>query len=188
MNDPRFQSVHLAALPRREDFRRARSRLEAACGDCTIAGSLRLADPEPPADAVTMNPDAVYVAKQAAEVGSLVCYLIDNGRVHTLKVGLNSVGRLPDNNVVIDDASVSRRHCAILVHSDLTCELHDTASKNGTTLNGSRIPGPTRLKHGDELVLCDRRLKFCRTANLPASMPPPDPRKPPSTDHTMLGT
>jgi pSer/pThr/pTyr-binding forkhead associated (FHA) protein len=86
--------------------------------------------------------------------------LLDRGRQVALKVGLNSIGRLPDNDVVIDDATVSRRHCAIVVHSDLTTEIHDVASKNGTTVNGQKIAGPTRLRDGDEIGLSDRQLTF----------------------------
>ena len=75
----------------------------------------------------TLAPGEVPV-KQAG----VHCWLLDRGRQIPLKVGLNSVGRLPDNDIVIDDATVSRRHCAIVVHSDLTIEIHDVASKNGT--------------------------------------------------------
>ena len=57
---------------------------------------------------------------------------------------------MPDNDVVVADPSVSRRHCAVVVHTGQTCEIHDTASKNGTYLNGRRIDGPTRLAGGDE--------------------------------------
>ena len=44
--------------------------------------------------------------------------------------------------------------------SDLRCEIHDVASKNGTLLNGKKIPGPTRLQSGDQITLCGRRLTF----------------------------
>jgi pSer/pThr/pTyr-binding forkhead associated (FHA) protein len=71
---------------------------------------------------------------------------------------LNTVGRLPDNDVVLRDPYVSRRHCAILVHAHDCCELHDIASKNGTLLNGEPLRGPTRLKPGDRILLCERLL------------------------------
>ena len=70
------------------------------------------------------------------------------------------VGRSPDNDVVLDDAYVSRRHCAVLVHAGDRCELHDVASKNGTYLNGQKICGPTRLKSGDEIRMCNKNLVF----------------------------
>lgn len=84
--------------------------------------------------------------------------LMERGRAHPLKVGVNTVGRLADNDVVLDDPHVSRRHCAVLVHSNQSCELHDVASKNGTFLNGERIACPTRLKAGDEIRMCELTL------------------------------
>jgi pSer/pThr/pTyr-binding forkhead associated (FHA) protein len=92
--------------------------------------------------------------------GRFTFYLKDGVNVYPLHVGMNSVGRLPDNDVVVRDECVSRRHCAILIHSDLRCELHDVASKNGTLLNGKKIPVPTRLQSGDQITLCNRRLTF----------------------------
>jgi pSer/pThr/pTyr-binding forkhead associated (FHA) protein len=90
--------------------------------------------------------------------------------VYPLKVGLNTIGRMPDNDVPILDGSVSRRHCAIVVHAGDGCEVHDTASKNGTFLNGERVTTPTPIKPGDEVRLCDHRLVF-----LSDDDPCPDP-------------
>ena len=58
------------------------------------------------------------------------------------------------------DAFISRRHCAILVHASRGCELHDTASKNGTFLNEAKLAKPTRLKCGDKIRVCDRQFIF----------------------------
>jgi pSer/pThr/pTyr-binding forkhead associated (FHA) protein len=66
----------------------------------------------------------------------------------------------PDNDVVIRDECVSRRHCAVVIHHDMRVELHDVASKNGTILNGKKIPGPTKIQSGDQITLCGRRLTF----------------------------
>ena len=88
-----------------------------------------------------------------------LCVLAD-GRSQTLHIGVNPVGRLPDNSVVISDAHVSRRHCAIVVHASKKCEVHDMASKNGTFVNGAKISGPTLLKPGDEIGLGEYRLTF----------------------------
>jgi pSer/pThr/pTyr-binding forkhead associated (FHA) protein len=92
--------------------------------------------------------------------GRFAFYLKDGSNVYPLHLGLNSVGRLPDNDVVIRDECVSRRHCAVVIHHDLRCELHDVASKNGTILNGKKIPQPTKLQSGDQITLCNRRLTF----------------------------
>lgn len=151
MSDLRFQSLHLEGLPRREDFRAARARLEASCGLQTLSGDLDELSPSDPGDGPTI---AFDLAKGCR-------YFVQDGeKLHPLQVGVNSVGRLPDNTVVIRDECVSRRHCAIVVHRNGCCELHDVASKNGTVLNGNRIHGPTRLRPGDKIALCSRNIVF----------------------------
>ena len=51
-----------------------------------------------------------------------------------LKVGVNSIGRAPANDVTIDDGSVSGSHCQLIV-SDGTVRLRDVGSTNGTLVN-----------------------------------------------------
>lgn len=153
MVDPRFNSVHLEPV-RREEFRRARADLLAARGLQTVAA-------ENGAGAAVADPNTLVQQAAGLQAPPGVKYwLVDKDFIYPLKVGLNSIGRSPDNDVVLADPFVSRRHCAILVHSGGRCELHDVASKNGTWLNGRRIPGPTELATGDEIRLCDRQLVF----------------------------
>jgi pSer/pThr/pTyr-binding forkhead associated (FHA) protein len=164
MSDPRLCSVHLEALPRRQDFRRAREQLLGACGEQTLAidqaqlAALRTQ---------RSSPDAGSPATTAERY-----WLIDQDGVHALKVGLNTIGRMPDNDVAVPDGSVSRRHCAIIVHVSSGCELYDTASKNGTFVNGQRITGPMHLNPGDQIRLCDRQFVFLTG----------DPTRPPGDD------
>jgi pSer/pThr/pTyr-binding forkhead associated (FHA) protein len=105
-------------------------------------------------------------------------WLLDKEYIYPLKVGINTVGRSPDNDVVVQDAYISRRHCAILVHAGDGCELHDTASKNGTFVNGKKIAGPTRLASGDEIRICEQRLVFVARSH------PPEHQSP---THTLAG-
>jgi pSer/pThr/pTyr-binding forkhead associated (FHA) protein len=158
MSDPRMLSLHLEGDSRRDSFRQARALVEAACGQYTIAGDLAALPADDPGDGPTI---------QAPPGAGGTFYVRDGDNCHQLVIGVNSVGRLPDNTVVIRDEHVSRRHCAIIVHSDGRCELHDVASKNGTILNGRKIPGPTRLAPGDEIILCTRRLQFLTGQHVP---------------------
>lgn len=151
MSDPRLHSLHLEGQPRRDIFRAARQALQASCGSQTLAGDMQpLADDQLDAPTVAAHTHA----------GHFTFYLKDGVNVYPLHVGMNSVGRLPDNDVVIRDECVSRRHCAILIHSDMRCELHDVASKNGTLLNGKKIPAPAKLQAGDKINLCSRQFTF----------------------------
>jgi len=90
---------------------------------------------------------------------------VDGDCIYPLKVGVNTLGRATSNDVVVADAYASRRHCAILIHTDRPCELHDTASKNGTFLNGRRLAAPAALRSGDEIRVCGRRLLFLTRAS-----------------------
>lgn len=152
MLDSRLQSLHLEGQPRRDQFRAAREVIHAGCGTQTIGGGGRILGPDERADGPA-------VATRPA-TGRFTFYLKDGADVFPLHLGMNSVGRLPDNDVVIRDECVSRRHCAVVVHSDLRCELHDVASKNGTHLNGKTLAGPTRLRSGDHILLCNHKLTF----------------------------
>ena len=157
MSDPRLHSLHLEGQPRRDAFRSAREALQAACGSQTIAGDKRVLEDEHLNASTQAAPPGAQGNPLAAR---FTFYLKDGVNVYPLHVGMNSIGRLPDNDVIIRDECVSRRHCAIVIHSDLRCELHDVASKNGTVLNGKKIPAPTRLQSGDQITLCNRRLTF----------------------------
>ncbi len=157
MPDQRLHSMHLEGLPRRDSFRTARERLHAACGSQTMAGDARLLDAD---HLLAPTVEAPVGSPANPLVGRFTFYLKDGSNVYPLHLGMNSVGRLPDNDVVVRDECVSRRHCAVLIHSDLRCELHDVASKNGTILNGKKIPHPTKLQSGDQITLCNRRLTF----------------------------
>lgn len=169
MSDPRLHSLHLEGQPRRDQFRVARQVLQQACGSHTMAGDVRVlaSDERLDTSTVAVPPGGL----PPAQAGCFTFYLKDGGNVYPLHVGLNSVGRLPDNDVVIRDECVSRRHCAVLVHSDLRCELHDVASKNGTLLNGKKIAGPSRIQSGDQIILCNRKLSF-HVAENSSSEPP----------------
>ncbi len=149
-----LHSIHLNENPRRELFRQARIQLEGACGLPTLIGT-------PPKPAAEVDLEAVTRSIMPMAAGGPCLFQLKDGeQLHSLTVGVNTVGRLPDNSVVIRDEHVSRRHCAVVVHTSGQCEVHDIASKNGTLLNGKKIAGPTRLRPGDQLTLCTKKLMF----------------------------
>jgi len=168
MSDPRMQSMHLESQPRREQFRTARQLLEKACGVKTAKTEGRGGEPDEAVDSPTIAAPACELPVPPKVV--LTFYLKDGTNVYPLQIGMNSIGRLPDNDVVIRDESVSRRHCAIVVHTDFRCEVHDVASKNGTILNGVKIAGPTRMQSGDQIHLCTKKLMFVISEAAPAAV------------------
>jgi hypothetical protein len=151
MVDPRLNSLHLDPI-RRQDYRRAREALLHSRGHQTYYAE-RQQDREESSPTLIRNGDTDRLA-------ALDFWLADREFIYPLKVGVNTVGRSSDNDVVVSDSFVSRRHCAILIHQNRACELHDTASKNGTYLNGTRLIAPALLKSGDEIRICDRQFVF----------------------------
>jgi hypothetical protein len=154
MTDPRLNSVHLES-PRRQVFRQAREALLGARGMQTVAAENLEAEAPP-----SSNPHTLVLHADSQPPPDLRFWLLDRESLYPLKVGLNTIGRAPENDVVVQDAYVSRRHCAILVHAGDGCELHDIASKNGTFINGRKLAGPTSLAPGDEIRMCDRQFVF----------------------------
>lgn len=69
-----------------------------------------------------------------------------------------SIGRDPNNDVVIPDALVSRRHARI-VYDGREYLFHDCESSNGSLLNGDRV-SERKLSDGDVLWLGASRLLF----------------------------
>ena len=163
MGDPRLNSLHLDSS-RREHYRQAREALLASRGNETV-----FAEKKQQEDSSVGNTFIHH--KPGSPAPHLDFWLSDRDFIYPLKVGLNTMGRSGDNDVVVEDLYVSRRHAAILVHHDRSFVLHDTASKNGTYLNGARIPGPTPLKPGDEIRICNRQFVFLTQNSPPGAAP-----------------
>jgi hypothetical protein len=151
MADPRLNSLHLEA-PRRQEYRRARDVLLGARGSQTI---FACRDDDSQAFSRT-----VIQKQDGGADPELTCWLLDGEFLYPLHIGVNTLGRSNDNDLVVDDAYVSRRHGAILVHVNESYELHDTASKNGIYLNGTRLSGPAILNSGDEIRVSNRQFVF----------------------------
>jgi len=62
------------------------------------------------------------------------------------------IGRVPGNDIVINDALVSRRHAEIRRHGN-QITIQDLGSRNGTYVNGRRITTPQVIQPGTELRL-----------------------------------
>jgi hypothetical protein len=126
MADSRLNSPHLTS-PRRRRYRDARERLLGACGPLTLVEEFASASCPGVGTPCQGNPSLTN--------GAYVLVGWGDGQRYPLRVGLNTVRRLQDNVIVFNWAGVSRRHCVFLVHTGGGCELHDTASRNGTLVN-----------------------------------------------------
>src|SRR5574341_81581 len=70
------------------------------------------------------------------------------GAAHMLSGDQLTIGRDSTNDIVINDAEISRRH-ARLTFQGGKYVLEDLGSTNGTFVNGQRLAGPRVLKAGE---------------------------------------
>ena len=85
----------------------------------------------------------------AAPAGAKLWLTFDRRQIPLLE-GVNVIGRAPDAAIQIDSPGISRYHARVLVaHGEATLE--DLGSKNGTSLNGTRLTAPQRLHDGNEI-------------------------------------
>ncbi len=69
---------------------------------------------------------------------------------YEVKPGINTLGRKPDNQIIIFDESASRLHAEIYCENDQTT-IYDLESTNGTFVNRERITKPHVLQMGDQI-------------------------------------
>ena len=65
-----------------------------------------------------------------------------------------TIGRGSDNDLVIDDSGLSRRHVVIEIDEGIV-QVSDCGSLNGTFLNNEKVTGPTVLKDQDVISIGD---------------------------------
>ena len=73
------------------------------------------------------------------------------GMAYILAPGKTTVGRGPENDVFLDDVTVSRHHGAFYV-GEGRLSVHDNGSTNGTYVNGQQVDD-AELMPGDEVIL-----------------------------------
>ena len=112
------------------------------------------------------------------------------GKVFDLAKDVLTIGRDMSNDVVINDAEVSRNHGRLTSQSGGYL-IEDLASTNGTFVNGQRLIGPKLLNPGDvvglgETIVMEYSYVADAGATVVASAPPPrmmaePPTAPPQT-------
>jgi hypothetical protein len=75
-----------------------------------------------------------------------------------LRGGKITLGRSADNDIQINDATISSRHCEVDI-SDIAISVKDLGSRNGSFVNGERIQKAT-LQSGQLLRLGQVEMRF----------------------------
>ena len=90
--------------------------------------------------------EVMLVVRQGPEIGTR--YSLEGDQV--------SVGRVPGNDIQLDDVTVSRQH-AVLVRQGSAWLVRDLGSLNGTYVNSARVEEVV-VQHGDEVQVGRFRL------------------------------
>jgi pSer/pThr/pTyr-binding forkhead associated (FHA) protein len=101
-----------------------------------------------------------------------------------------AIGKGPQNDIILTDASVSSAH-AVIRFEDGVYKISDLGSRNGTQVNDARITEPRVIQHGDLIKMGHCALTFrLKEANAASStrqrtviitgtpVPPPAPPTP----------
>jgi len=90
------------------------------------------------------------------------------GKRFVLEASPLKIGRGPDNHIVLEGDSVSRRHAHLERRGQQGWFAVDNRSTNGTYVNEDQIPGEVQLENGDRIKVGPTILKFLSGADAEA--------------------
>ena len=103
---------------------------------------------------------AMSTARTAFTGKSVVAGLRDaGGRHYPLQAAATRIGRLPDNDIVLDDDDVSRHH-AVIIDTGGSFVITDLRSANGVHVQQRRLRPSATLAEGDLINICGHEFTF----------------------------
>jgi SARP family transcriptional regulator, regulator of embCAB operon len=103
---------------------------------------------------------AMSTARTAFTGKSVVAGLRDaSGRHYPLQAAATRIGRLPDNDIVLDDDDVSRHH-AVIIDTGGSFVITDLRSANGVRVQHRRLRPSATLAEGDLISICGHEFTF----------------------------
>jgi DNA-binding SARP family transcriptional activator len=102
----------------------------------------------------------VNSGRPTADKGSAVAVLRDPaGRQYPLQQAATRIGRLSDNDIVLDDTDVSRHH-AVIIDTGSSFVITDLRSANGVEVRNQRVHPSITLNNGDHIRICGYQFTF----------------------------
>jgi len=80
------------------------------------------------------------------------------GRRYKLADGEYIIGRRSDCQIFVPDMRVSRQHARLWQDGD-TWQIEDLGSNNGTFVNGNKVQSATPVRHDDEILIANNRIR-----------------------------
>ncbi len=107
---------------------------------------------------VPVDPDHEPAVSQPSHVAGIAGYalVVDRGPraglTWVLEPGTTTIGRGPDQNIFLDDVTVSRRHAELTIDEATPPQIKDAGSTNGIYINGERLD-ESALQPGAEIII-----------------------------------
>jgi serine/threonine-protein kinase len=139
----------------------SKKRVCPTCGRALLENMIACPFCQPPADTGTPAPvpPAGAVPNAGAGSGTPNLFIVDGadkGKLYPLSNGVITMGRAPNNTIVLNDAGVSSNHCSI-VHDGVRYIIQDLGARNGVFVNNAKITRQ-HLNSGDLIVIGTTRL------------------------------
>lgn len=146
--------VEDAAAPQRNP------RIDAVITDHSPAAAPRRARrPQPaPSRPAPAQATSVFEVARSSRSDARMYFAASNGRTFDIPEGTSTVGRSPENTIVLDSPDVSRRH-ARLERSGAHLRIYDLNSTNGTRINGEAVH-ISDVQEGDEIRIGSQVLEL----------------------------
>ena len=93
------------------------------------------------------------------------------GRRYKLADGEYIIGRRSDCQLFVPDMRVSRQHARLWKDGE-AWEIEDLGSNNGTFVNGIKVQAATQLRHDDEILIANNRIRVESRDTQSDSRPP----------------
>ena len=95
-----------------------------------------------------------------------------------------TIGRSPDNSIIINDTTVSRRHATLIIAQN-EFSIKDLGSANGTFVNGMRVAGVSRLQANDILKVGNSVVPWMNYVKMGGHQQSEDRKGAPSPSHDV---